>query len=324
VWKYWFSYVTSLFLGTILFLLILSVFHPTILPLQKAVSPVPAYLSLQDNKQVEFLDLWTPIIQTIYGEDTPKTLNLTAKSVLMYDLTTNKTLYTENPDARLPMASLTKIMTAIIALENKKSDDRYLVTSEDVVGEDSMGVSSGEVFTRKDLLYGLLLPSGNDAAETFASNYPGGRTAFTEAMNEKAQALGMLDTHYTNPSGLQGDGDQYTTAYDLLLVTRYALENFPDFAKAVSTYEYDIPTTQDHKAFQLFNETNLLTTYAGVEGVKTGYTPDAGYCLITYLHYKGHNIIGVLLGSQNRRQEMKDLLDYSLEELQISPPLFPK
>ena len=321
--KYWISYVTSLFLGVGLFLLILSVTRPISTSPQSIASPIPSYLNLQDNKQVTFLDLWTPIVQKIYGEGQPE-LNLSAKSVVMYDLATGQTLYSKNPDEKLPMASLTKIMTAIIALENQKADDRYLVTQQDIVGEDSMGVSPGEVFSLDDLLYGLLLPSGNDAAETLATNYPGGAQAFTLAMNQKAKALGMLDTHYTNPSGLEGDGDQYTTSYDLLIVTRYALENFPQFAKTVATYEYDIPASPDHKAFTLYNETNLLTTYEGVAGVKTGYTPDAGYCLVTYLNYKGHNIIGILLGSQDRRQEMKDLLDYSLKELAITPPHFPK
>lgn len=324
VLKYWLSYVVSLVLGATLFLLIVGILKPMNLAPEKVTSPVPAYLNLQKNKQVEFLDLWTPIVQTIYGKDKSQDPNLTAKSVLMYDLSSSKTLFSKNSNAQLPMASLTKIMTAVIALENKKPDDRYVVTQEDVVGEDSMGVSSGEVYSFEDLLHGLLLPSGNDAAETFASNFPGGRSAFIEAMNEKAKAIGMLDTNYTNPSGLQGDGDQYTTAYDLLLVTRYALENFPEFAQTVSTYEYDIPKTSDHKALQLFNETNLLTTYDGVKGVKTGYTPEAGYCLVTYLNYRGHKIIGILLGSQNRREEMKELLDYSLNELSITPPHFPK
>ena len=137
-------------------------------------------------------------------------------------------------------------------------------------------------------------------------------------------ALGLSNTHFTNPSGLQGDGDQYTTAYDLLVMTRFALENYPAFAKAAATYEYKIPATAEHKAYDILNETNLLTTYKGVEGVKTGYTPDAGLCLVTYLSYKGHRIIGIILGSQNRRMEMKDLLDYSLESEHVTPPAFPE
>lgn len=284
------------------------------------LSPIPEFLTLGVNKQVTLLDFWSPFIERIQGSE--KMLpDYTAKSVLMYDLATNKTLFEHNAQERLPMASLTKIMTAIVALENKRVDDDYFVRSENLVGEDSMGLDAGERLTQTDLLYGLMLPSGNDAAEVLASNYPnGGREAFVKAMNDKAKALGLMDTVFSNPSGLQGDGDQHTTASDLIVMTKYALENFPRFGKIVSTYEYNIPATDTHKAYQLFNETNLLTTYPGVKGVKTGYTPEAGMCLVTYLEYKGHRIIGVILNSENRREEMRNFLDYSLQQLGIAPP----
>ena len=284
-----------------------------------ALSPIPDFLMLTKNSQANLLDLWFPVLQKAQGSEGDVT-DLTAQSVLMYDLSTNKILYDKDPGQRRPMASLTKIMTAIIALENKNPNDRYLVTNDDIVGEDSMGVSPGEVLSFEDLLHGLLLPSGNDAAEVFAHNYPTGRSGFVKAMNEKAQALGLKDTLFSNPSGLQGDGEQYTTTYDLLVMTRYALEQYPDFAQTVATATYDIPETSDHKAFSLVNETNLLTTYPGVRGVKTGYTPEAGLCLVTYLDYGGHRIIGIILNSQNRRGEMKELLDYSLKTVGITPP----
>lgn len=281
-------------------------------------SPIPDFLMLSNNNQVRLLDFWSPVTTVVHG-DTGSLPDLTAESVLMYDLSENKILYDRDPDVKHPMASLTKIMTAIIALETQKPDDKYIVTKDAIVGEDSMGVSPGEVYGFEDLLYGLLLPSGNDAAEVLAHNYPTGRAGFVEAMNNKAKALGMLNTHYTNPSGLEGDGAQYTTAYDLLIVTKYALEQ-PQFAQAVSTATYTIPQTSTHKELDLGNETNLLTTYPGVRGVKTGYTPEAGLCLVTYLDYGGHKIIGIILNSQNRRGEMKDLLDYSLKTVGVTPP----
>lgn len=282
-------------------------------------SPIPDFLMLSKNNQVQLLDFWTPVTEQVHG-DTGELTDLTAESVLMYDLTENKILYEKDPDMKRPMASLTKIMTAIIAIENRKPDDKYIVTKEDIVGQDSMGVDPGELYDFQDLLYGLLLPSGNDAAEVFAHNYPSGRTGFVEAMNNKAKALGMLNTHYTNPSGLQGDGQQYTTAYDLLILTKYALEQDPLFAQVVSTGTYDIPQTSTHKEIGIVNETNLLTTYPGVKGVKTGYTPEAGLCLVTYLDYGDHKIIGIILNSQNRRGEMKELLDYSLKTVGVTPP----
>lgn len=281
-------------------------------------SPIPSALTIFSNNQVSTLDLWKPIIDSVFqaikGEP-----EITAVSGLMYEVNDSKTLYSKNSNKKVPMASLTKIMTAIIALENPEKPKLYKVLDKDLVGEDSMGLSSGEEFSLEGLLYGLMLHSGNDAAEALSNYYPGGRAGFIKAMNDKAKALGALDTNFTNPTGLQGDGDQYTTAHDLLIITKYALQN-PVFAKIVSTYEYHIPKSNYHKAYDLYNETNLLTSYPGVKGVKTGFTDEAGFCLITYLDYEGKQVIGILLGSSNRRQEMKDLLDYSLESLGIKPP----
>ena len=284
-------------------------------------SPLPNFLTLFKNGQVSTLNIWTPDLNSRVTGDI-KTPEVSARASLIYDLTTSKVLFEKNAKEKLPMASLTKIMTSVIALENQKKDDKYKVTKRDLVGEDSMGLSEGEILSLKELLYGLMLNSGNDAAETIANNFSGGRTGFIDAMNKKAKALGLTDTNFTNPTGLEGDGKQYTTAYDLLVIARYAILNFPLFNKVVSAYDYKIPQTKTHKAFYLENETNLLTSYPGVLGVKTGYTPEAGLCLATYLDYKGHKIIGILLGSNNRRQEMKNLLDYSLKTLGVEPPIY--
>lgn len=283
------------------------------------VSPLPEFLTLAHNKQATLLDFWFPFIETTHGSEFDESL-ITAQSVLLYDLTSNKTLYEKDSTTRRPMASLTKIMTAIVSLENRPKEDRYEVHDADMVGEDSMGVTPGEILTLEELLYGLMLPSGNDAAEVLASNSPLGRDGFVQAMNDKAKSLGLTDTKFSNPSGLQGDGEQYTTTADLLVITRYALDNFPIFVKVVATPEHDLPATATHGTYHLVNETNLLTTYEGVKGVKTGFTPEAGLCLVTYLDFGGHKIIGILLNSQNRRGEMKELLDYSLHSQGIEPP----
>ena len=286
---------------------------------QALVSPIPNFLNILQNKEVSSINLWLPILENfIKGEsDKPE---ISAKSALVLDLDSKKVIYEKNPKEKLAFASLAKIMTAIIALENPKKDNKYLVSQKDLVGENSMGLEAGEVLSLEELLYGLILPSGNDAAETLASNYKGGRKEFIKAMNDKAKALGLKDTNFTNPSGLEGDGAQYSTAYDLMVMTEYAMANFPVFAKVVSTFQINIESTSLHKAYFLENETNLISSYPGVKGVKTGYTPEAGFCLVTYLDYNGHKIIGVLLGSENRRQEMKDLLDYSLKSLGTNPP----
>lgn len=316
----WFVYFLSITLLTTVITLLLWTGAPVFSPKESNVtSPLPDFLHVSSNRQVRILDFWMPIIEQTFGS-TDSVPSVSAQSVLLYDLSSNRAIYERNAKEKMPMASLTKVMTAIIALENPTKNDRYPVTGSALVGENSMGLEDGEVLSRTDLLYGLLLPSGNDAAEVLAANYPGGRRAFIRAMNEKARSLGLMDTNFTNPSGLEGDGDQHSTAYDLLVITRYAIDTYPEFVKVVSTYEHEIPATNDHKAYQLYNDTNLITSYPGVKGVKTGFTNEAGMCLVTYLDYKGHRIIGIILNSNNRRQEMKDLLDYSLRQLGTEPP----
>lgn len=277
---------------------------------QQTVSPLPDFLTLFKNSQVSTLTIvLPPLVQAeVKGL---KSFQISAKSALLYDVSSKKTIYSKNELERLPMASLTKVMTAIIALENGNPSDLYTVTRENLVGEDSLGLTTGEILSMEELLYGLMLVSGNDAAEVLASNTPFGRDGFVQAMNNKAKALGLSNTNFSNPTGLQGDGNQYTTAYDLLVITNYALSKFPLFREIAQTPYYHIPYTDAHKEFYLDNATNLLTSYPGVKGVKTGYTPQAGLCLISYFEYKNHKIIGILLGSSNRREEMKELLDYS-------------
>ncbi len=312
-------YLLSISLCSLLLVLIYSFFFNGTSSDTSYESPLPSFLTRSENSQVTLIDVWLPFIEKIQGSE-KEIPDFTAKSVLMYDLTTDKTLFEHNAKEKMPMASLTKIMTAIVALENRKENDRYIVRSVDLVGEDSMGLEAGEILTLEELLYGLMLNSGNDASEVLAHNHPQGREAFLKAMDDKAKSLGLSDTKFSNPSGLQGDGVQYTTAYDLLVMTRYMLSNYPEMRKIVSTYEYIIPANDRHKEFHLFNETNLLTTYPGVKGVKTGFTPEAGMCLVSYLDYEGHHIIGILLNSENRREEMRNFLDLSLKRLGVPPP----
>lgn len=315
MWRNFFIYVLTICLATGGCLIAVWLVIPTFIQQGNIASPLPDFLTAFANGQVTTLDLWSPLSQ---ANNASSALSLTATSALSYDLTTGQTLYAKNATQEHPMASLTKIMTAIIALEHPQSS--YPVPQSALVGEDSMGLSAGENLSLKELLYGLVLHSGNDAAETLAANFPGGRNAFIAAMNEKVATLGLTHTHYTNPTGLEGDGDQHTTAYDLLIITRYALTNFPLFDTVVATFDKTLPATATHKAYDLENETNLVSSYPGVKGVKDGYTPEAGLCLVTYLEYGGHKIIAIILGSDDRRGEMKDLLDYSLIKEGIKPP----
>ncbi len=290
-------------------------------PLQKiTASPLPELLNKTFPAVLGVTNQYWQPVNYIIENNKLKSPVLTAGSALSYDLTSDRFLYEKNIKKRLPIASLTKIMTALVALENYDINHEFSVTKNAAnIGEDSMGLSQGEKLSLEDLLYGLILNSGNDSAETIAQGSNFGRSNFVYLMNQEAEQLGLSDTRFTNPTGLQGDGDQYSTVYDLLIMTRYALQN-SDFAQAASTYEHDIPKTSQHKAYTLYNETNLLTSYPGVRGVKTGFTDEAGLCLVTYLNYDGHRIISILLNAENRRQEMKNLLDYSLKSLGVKPP----
>ena len=285
---------------------------------QNIDSPLPDSLSKKENPEVMSLDFWLPSLFGFFEnkDDVPQ---VSAKSVLVYDLTDEKTIYEKKSRERLPMASLTKIMTAIVAIDHKRPDDRYVISSENLVGENTIGLSAGESMSLEELLYGIFMYSANEAAEALASNALG-RESFIKAMNDKAKALGLENTNFTNPTGFEGDGDQYTTAYDLLVLSRYAVTNYPQIIKASSTEKIFIPQTENHFAYDMYNQLNLITTYPGVKGLKDGYTPEAGLCLVTYLEYGGHKIIGIILGSENRRQEMKSLLDYSLIQQGINPP----
>lgn len=280
-------------------------------------SPLPEGLSKKNNSEITSLDFWLPSLFGLFEEN--EAPELSAKSALVYDLTDEKTVYEKNSGERLPMASLTKIMTAIVAIDHKRPDDMYVVYEEALVGENTIGLSKGEVMTLEELLYGVFMYSANDAAETLAINTMD-RSEFINTMNKKAKAIGLSNTNFTNPTGFQGDGDQYTTAYDLLVLARYVVANYPQIIKASSTEEIVLEESLDHYEYHLYNQLNLITSYPGVKGLKDGYTPEAGLCLVTYLDYKGHEMIGIILGSENRRQEMKDLLDYSLKTQGISPP----
>lgn len=281
-------------------------------------SPLPSLLT-ETFSTVKGVYHWVPNI-LMEEQNIRKKPEFSAVSVISYDVASDRLLYEKDIKKRYPIASLTKIMTAIIALENEKPDKVYTVSKHaSEIGENTMGLSFGEKVTLEELLYGLILHSANDAAETIASSSQFGRENFIYVMNKKAEEMGLTDTNFTNPTGLEGDGNQYGTVYDMLIITKYALKN-ETFAKVAATVEYTIPATDTHKEFILYNQTNLLTTYPGVKGIKTGYTDEAGMCLITYLDYENHKIIAILLNSQNRRQEMIDLLDYSLKSLGTKPP----
>ena len=230
----------------------------------------------------------------------------------MVDYDSGQIILSKNPQKKLPTASTIKIMTALLALEKRSLNDIFSVSEKaHKIGEDSMDLSTGEKLTLNELMHGLILVSGNDAAITIAEGVSGNEDTFVTLMNSRAKELGLVDTKFINATGLDVDGQtQYSTVWDLATIAHYLWQNHPEFQKISQTYHWTLAATADHKAFDLYNDTNLLTTYPGVLGIKPGFTWDAGWCLVTYAENGGHRVIGVILGSVDRRGEMKELLDY--------------
>jgi len=231
---------------------------------------------------------------------------ITAAAALMVDLDANQTLYERYPRVPLPPASTVKVMTAFLALKYADLDDPVTVSPMAAGTPGSrMGLMPGEVVTVQDLLYGLLLASGNDAAVAVAEHVGGSLASFVALMNETAHSLGMADSHFTNPHGLD-DPAQVASAADLVTLTRAALA-FPAFAHIVATEEAYVAGRS------LVNTNHLLTIYPGADGVKTGTTQAAGECLIASVTRAGHRLLVVLLGSQDRYGDAIALLDYAAQ-----------
>lgn len=237
------------------------------------------------------------------------------KNTISVSLNDSAILYAKDEFESVPIASLTKIMTAVVALEHKKLEDKIKISRRAAtVGENAMGISEGEIYTLEELLYGLILHSGNDAAYAIAEGTAGSAENFVSWMNLKVKELKLENTTYADPSGLN-DGNK-SSAYDLAKLTKYAMQN-PDFKRIVGTIDRTIAGTEEHKYLELSNQTNLLRTYPGVRGVKTGYTEAANLCLVTYAENEGKEVIGVVLGSDARKTDMIQILDYSFGKIGV-------
>ena len=244
---------------------------------------------------------------------TPPQVEAEAAIVMMAN--TNQVLFEKNSKGIMYPASTTKIMTLITALEKGNFNDIITVSSSDAACEgSSLELKAGNQLTLKNALYGMMLVSGNDAAEAIAENVAGSIPAFVEIMNAKAEKIGATSTHFTNPHGLPDPINHYTTAYDLGLITAYGMKN-PDFAKIISTQEYDV-NFLNRSAIHVRNTNNLLNTYSGANGVKTGYTNDAGDCLVASAKRGDIQLIAVILNSDYRWDDAAKLLDYGFEQVE--------
>ena len=235
-----------------------------------------------------------------------------AKGMVVLEGNTNTILYGYNENFRLPMASTTKIVTAILAIENCQDLDQKIPISDKAVGIEgtSIYIKSGEALSMRELLYGLMLASGNDCAVAIAESL-GGEDLFVDMMNQFALDLGLTNTHFDNPHGLDSD-NHYTSAYDLAIMASYSLKN-DTFREIASTERMVIPKNDIYQARYLKHKNKLLFTEENCIGVKTGFTDNAGRCLVNAHEENNMQIISVVLNCQPMFEECKRLTDLALD-----------
>jgi D-alanyl-D-alanine carboxypeptidase len=242
---------------------------------------------------------------------------LYATSAAVMDVDTGKWLRLQNADMRLPMASTTKIMTAILAIEHGHLMDLVKVSkAAATIGQTTMGLGAGERVNVLDLLYGLLIPSGNDAAIAIAEHVSGSQKKFVALMNAKARSLHLANTHYTNPYGFSdtADGDDpahYSSARDLVILAQYAMKSAV-FRQIVSTTSFDVPGTKYSQEHYFTTVNYFMTWYPGADGVKPGWTSGAGICQVIDVQRNGHHILAAVMHTQNTFTDMRDLMNFAL------------
>lgn len=255
-----------------------------------------------------------------HAEDTP--VEVSARSAVLLAADTGSVLFEKNCFAQLPMASTTKIMTALLTLEeaDRLGDPVVEITEEMVAVEgSSMGLLAGDKIALSGLAAGMLLASGNDAANAAAIYLAGSLEQFVESMNQRAKKIGMENTHFATPSGLDGESadglGHYSTAYDMALLAREALEN-ETFRELCSSSSYRVKFAEPVKEVSYTNHNKLLTQYEGCIGVKTGYTKQAGRCLVSAAERDGTVLIAVTLNAPDDWSDHTLLLDYGFSQME--------
>ena len=240
--------------------------------------------------------------------------SVSARSAVLADGESGNIVWSKNADERLPMASTTKIMTAIVAIENcELSSDVEIPPEACGVEGSSIYLKPGEHLTLEELLFAMMLESANDAACAVAIAVAGGIPQFAELMNETAQSIGMSESHFTNPHGLDNE-EHYTTAADMAKLAVHALVN-EDFARIVSTYKKTIPLCGDEGTRVLLNHNKLLKYYDDAVGIKTGFTKRSGRCLVSAAKRNGMTMVAVTLSAPDDWNDHMAMLDYGFSVL---------
>jgi D-alanyl-D-alanine carboxypeptidase (penicillin-binding protein 5/6) len=242
---------------------------------------------------------------------------------ILVDMDTGEILWERQPDLELAPASLTKVLTSLVALENFSPDQAVTVTT-DALGQSSadtlMGLKAGQTLTVEELLDGMLLPSGDDAASAIAMDTVG-MARFVAAMNAQVAALGLTESHFTATAGLDDPG-LYSSAHDLAVIAEYTYQKFPLFDQIVGTRTITLPASIEHPAFHLHNLDALLRAYPAAVGIKPGWTGNAGACLIGMAVRDGHHLLAVVLSGNYPARLESRLFDWGFQ-LDGLPPLLP-
>lgn len=261
------------------------------------------------KKVLAFLLSFIVIILNLIVTGNAIEITVSAKSAILIDANTLEVLYAKNEREKRGIASTTKILTSLIALDYGAPQKEFIASKEAVTVEGtSIGLKAGDKITIKALVYGMLLESGNDAANVTAYGISGNITEFSKLMNSYAKELGMNDSNFTNPSGLT-DKNHYSTAYDMALLTSVAIKN-PVFKKICSTESAVIDFGTPEISRTLSNHNRLLRECEGIFGVKTGYTKASGRCLVTACERNGVTLIAVTLNAYDDWNDHKKLYDF--------------
>lgn len=248
---------------------------------------------------------------------------VSAKSAVLISADTGEIVYSVNCDEKLPMASTTKIMTTMLCLESGNLYEEFEVDSDAIMVEgSSMGLQKGDIVTKYALCCGMLLPSGNDAANATAVKLAGSLENFAVMMNDKAKELGLSRTWFVTPSGLEGEGHG-SSAYDMAILAREALKN-DIFREICSSSSMKVEFGNPPYTRWLKNTNKLLTMYDGVYGVKTGFTDEAGRCLVSACERDGIDLICVTLNDRNDWNDHMAMYDYGFETVRNIEPDVPK
>ena len=262
-----------------------------------------------------FVSIFVAIGLVVTFASSAAALTIDAAACVLIDASTGRVLYENNAHQALPPASTTKVLTALLVLESVEDLSTTVTLPDDFanVGESGIQLEPGETQTIEDLLYALMLRSANDAAQALAIAVSGTEEAFVKYMNDKTEELGLTDSTWQNPHGLDAEG-HLTSAYDLAMITREAMK-YPLFNQIIATEQWTLPWPSNVYDRVVYNYNQFLTLYEGADGVKTGYTDTAGNCLVASATRNGMRLIGVVLNCPNQThyEQMELLMDYGFE-----------